>query len=182
MGPSGSVALSSEDQTAMRLVLAAVGALVAALLELTLVPYIEIDGAYPHPVLVFAVLWTTVVGLEGGLAAAVVGGLALDLLAPRPLGSSVFTLLVSVGGAALLVQPLARLRYLAPVINVFVFSIVNTLLFLVVYGALRSPIPVEDPLMRVLPGAIYDAMIALAIGPVAVALRERRLAAERPDW
>lgn len=166
----------------MSIVLAAVGALVAALLELTLVPYVEIDGAYPHPVLIFAIIWTTVIGLEGGLAIAVVGGLALDLLAPRPLGSSVFTLLVSVGGAALLAQPLARLRYLAPVVSVFLFSMVNSLLFLAVYGALRSPIPVEDPIARVLPGAIYDAVIALAVGPIVVAIRERRLSAERPDW
>src|SRR5665213_1924103 len=117
----------------MTLALAAVGAVVMALLELTVVPYFRIGGAQPDLVLVFAVVWTVVAGIEGGIVWAFVGGLMIDFLAPRPLGSTAFTLLITVGGAALLARALDRARYIAPIIAVLIFAIVNSLLLLVVY-------------------------------------------------
>ena len=84
----------------MTLLLAAVGAVVTALVELTVTPYLRIGSAQPHPVLVLAVIVTIAVGLEAGLVWAFVGGLALDVLAQRPLGSSAFALLLCVGGAS----------------------------------------------------------------------------------
>src|SRR4029077_1130282 len=60
---------------------AAIGATAAALIELSLVPYLRIGDAHPHPVLVFGVIWTIAVGLEAGLVWAVVGGVVLDSLA-----------------------------------------------------------------------------------------------------
>ena len=82
----------------MTLLLAAVGAVVTALIELTVTPYLRIGSAHPHPVLVLAVIVTIAIGLEAGLVWAFVGGLALDVLAQRPLGSTAFALLLCVGG------------------------------------------------------------------------------------
>ncbi|HVA86022.1 MAG TPA: rod shape-determining protein MreD [Candidatus Saccharimonadales bacterium] len=166
----------------MSLTLAAVGAVVVALLELTVVPYFRIGGAQPDLVLVFAVVWTVVAGIEGGLIWAFIGGLMIDFLAPRPLGLTAFTLLISVGGAALLGRLLERVRYIAPVIAVLVFAMVNSLLFLVVYGALRGPILAPDPIGMVLPGAIYSTAIAAIVGPLGVFLAQRRHAVDRIDW
>ena len=56
--------------------------------------------AQPHLVFVLAVIWTVAAGLDSGLVWAFVGGIALDVLAQRPLGHSAFALLIAVGVAA----------------------------------------------------------------------------------
>jgi rod shape-determining protein MreD len=167
----------------MSLILAAVGAMVAGLLELTVVPHLGVAGAHPHPVLVFGVVWTVAVGIESGLVWAFVGGLVLDVLAQRPLGSSAFALLLSIGAAAIAANFLSRLRPLAPIVLVFFFSLVNSLLVVVIYSALRTRISTPDPVQLVLPGAIYDTILAALVGPLAISIRDRRAEQqERPDW
>ena len=86
----------------MQLVLAAALSVVAALAEFTIVPYLKIGDAVLHPTLVFGVVWVIAGGLEAGLTWAFVGGLALDILGQRPLGSSAFSLLVAIGLASVI--------------------------------------------------------------------------------
>ncbi|MEO6349697.1 MAG: rod shape-determining protein MreD [Candidatus Limnocylindrales bacterium] len=166
----------------MSLTVAAVGAVVAALLNLTIAPHLSIGGAQPDFVVVCAVVWTVVAVIEGGLIWAFIGGLMIDFLAPRPLGATAFTLLICVGGAGLLARVLDRFRYVVPIVAVFIFAVVNSLLFFFVYGALRGPIPSPDPLSAVLPGAIYDTVIAAVVGPLAVAVLARRQDRDRLNW
>ena len=166
----------------MRLTLAAIGAVAAALLNVTIAPFLRIGAAQPDFVLVFSVLWTVLAGIEGGLVWAFIGGLMIDLLSSRPLGATAFTMLLCVGGAAILGHALIRFRYVAPVLTVFVFSIANALLFLAVYGALRGPIAAPDPLGSILPAALYDTLLAVIVGPLAVAVILRRENRERLDW
>ncbi|HVL54191.1 MAG TPA: rod shape-determining protein MreD [Vitreimonas sp.] len=166
----------------MRLIVAAVGATVAALLEVTVVPYVRVGDAYPHLVLVLGVVWVIAAGFESGLAWAFTGGLILDVLADRPIGSTAFALLLSIGGAAVLARLLSRLRPLAPIPLVFLFSLVNSTLVLVFYGALRTPIPVANPIETLLPGAIYDTVLAAVIGPLVISIYDRAAEQERPDW
>jgi rod shape-determining protein MreD len=166
----------------MRLTLAAVGAVIAALLQLTIVPYLRIGGAQPDLVLVFAVIATTAGTVEAGLISAFIGGLMIDLLAPRPLGMTAFMLVVSVGIAAVLGRALDRVRFAVPVLAVFLTSMLSSGLFLLLYGALREPIPVVDPIRAVLPDAIYSAAIAAVAGPIAVAIRQRTAERERIAW
>jgi rod shape-determining protein MreD len=165
----------------MTLLLAAVGAVVTALLELTVTSYLRIGTAQPHPVLVLGVIVAIAVGLEAGLAWAFVGGIALDVLAQRPLGSTAFALLVCVGGASVLARSLVRLRPIVPIFAVLVLSIGYSMILLAAFGALGSP-PVADPVITVLPGAIYDAVLAALIGPLTVAVHDRRMEQERVDW
>ena len=117
----------------MRLTLAAVGAVVAALLQSTIVPYLQIGDATPDLVLVFAVTATIAGTVEAGLLSAFIGGLIIDLLAPRPLGMTAFMLLLSVGLAAVLGRTLDRVRFVVPAIAVFLGSILSSVLFLVLY-------------------------------------------------
>jgi rod shape-determining protein MreD len=166
----------------MRLTLAAVGAVVAALLQLTIVPYLRIGDAQPDLVLVVVVTATTAGTVEAGLISAFFGGLMIDLLAPRPLGMTAFTLLVSVGIAAVLARLLDRARYLVPSIAVFTASVVSSGLFLFLYGALREPIPVSDPIRAIVPDAIYTTALATIVGPLAVAIRQRAADRERVAW
>jgi rod shape-determining protein MreD len=166
----------------MRLIVAAVGATVAALLELTVVPFLRIGEAHPHLVLVFGIVWVVAAGFESGLAWAFTGGLVLDVLADRPLGASAFALLVSITGAAVLARVLVRLRPLAPIPLTFVFSLVNSVLVYVLISALRTPIPASDPIATLLPGALYDTVVAAIAGPLAISIHDRASDQERPEW
>jgi rod shape-determining protein MreD len=166
----------------MKVIVAAIGATVAAVLELTVVPYLRVGDAYPHLVLVLGIVWVVAAGFESGLAWAFTGGLVLDVLAERPIGSTAFALLLSIGGAAVLARLLSRLRPLAPIPLVFVFSLVNSVLVLVLLSALRTPIPTSDPIATLLPGALYDTVLAALIGPLAVSIHDRATAEERADW
>jgi rod shape-determining protein MreD len=166
----------------MTLLLAAVGAVLTALVELSVVPYLRIGDATLHPVLVLGVVLTIAVGLEAGLVWAFVGGLALDVLAQRPLGSTAFALLVCVGGAYVLARSFSRLRPFVPIVAVFILSLGYSMILYAILGALEAPIPTDDPLAAVFPSALYDAVLGVVVGPLVVAVHDRRAAEERVDW
>ena len=166
----------------MHLTIAAALAVVAALAEFTIAPYLKVGDAVPHFVLVFGVIAAIAGGLEVGLAWAFVGGLALDIIGQRPLGSSAFSLLVAIGVGSLVGGALARVRIAAPIIATFVASVVYSVLLLVSTTALTAtPIP-PAALSAVLPSAAYDTVLAALIGPLVVAVVVRRRESERVDW
>jgi rod shape-determining protein MreD len=167
----------------MTLLLAAVGATVTALLELTVGPYLRIDVAQPHLVLVFGIVVTVAIGLEAGLAWAFVGGLTLDVLVQRPLGSTAFALLLCMGAAAVLGRLVAHLRPIVPIPATALLSLPYSMMLYVAFNALRAPIPIADPLSPLIPGVVYDIVFAALIGPLAISIHDRRAAeAERVDW
>jgi rod shape-determining protein MreD len=166
----------------MSLLLAAVGAMVAGLLELTIGSYLRVGNAQPHFVLVFGVIWTIASGPDAALVWAFAGGLLLDVLAPRPLGTSAFSLLIALSLAGLAVRPFNRIRAVAPIPLVPLLSVVYSVLLLVTFGALRSPIPAPDPIGALIPGAIYDAIFGVVAGPLIIALYDRATDQERIDW
>jgi rod shape-determining protein MreD len=166
----------------MSLLFAAIGATVTALVEVTLAPYIRVADVAPHPVLVGGVIWTIAAGIDRGITWAFVGGLVLDSLIGRPLGVSAFALLASVGGAALIAQPFPRLRLVAPVVAVPLLSFVNSVLIMSLSAAARPGAEVPDPLTLLLPGVIYDGIIGMFVGPLAVLFHDRRAATERLEW
>ena len=167
----------------MSLLFAAIGATVTALVEATLNTYIEVAGVAPHPVLVGGVIWTIAAGIDRGITWAFVGGVVLDSLLGRPLGVSAFALLAAVGGAALIAQPFPRLRLVAPVVAVPILSLVNSVLIMALSAAARPGADFPDPFGLFLPGAIYDGVIGMFVGPLAVLLHDRRAAGtERVDW
>ena len=166
----------------MTLLLAAVGATVTALLELTIGPYLRVGIAEPHLVLVVGILVTLTIGIEAGLIWAFVGGLVLDVLAQRPLGSTAFALLLCVGAASLVGHLLTRIRQLVPIPTTFVLSVSYSMILFVAFNALKAPIPVDDPVSRVLPGAVFDLVLAALIGPLAISIHDRRANVDRVDW
>ena len=161
---------------------AAIGATAAALVELSLVPYLRIEDAHPHPVLVFGVIWTIAVGIEAGLVWAVVGGVILDSLASRPLGASAFSLVISLGVAVLIARSFIRIRPLAPVIAVPIVSLLYSMLLFGLIAAIRPPVTVADPVAAFMPGAVYDAVLGLLFGPLILSIRDRYRPDERVDW
>lgn len=166
----------------MSLLLAAIGATVIALVEATLAPYIKVGDAGPHPVLVGGVIWTIAAGIDRGITWAFVGGLVLDSLLGRALGTSAFALLLAVGVAALLAQPVPRLRLVLPVVAVPVISLGYSMLILALETATQPGLTVVDPVRLFIPGVIYDAVLGMFIGPLVVTLHDRRAITERMDW
>ena len=162
--------------------LAAIGATAAALIELSLIPYLRIGDVYPHPVLVFGVIWTIAFDVEAGLIWALVGGIVLDSLAARPLGVSAFALVVSIGAAAAIARLFVRIRPLAPVIAVPIVSLVYSMVLFGLNSAIRPPVVVGDPVAVLMPGAAYDAVLGLLFGPLILSVRDRYRVEERVDW
>ena len=166
----------------MGLLLSAIGATVVAVLDVTLGPYLAIGSAQPHLILVLGVIWAIAGGIEQGMVWAFVGGLVMDALLARPIGSTAFALLVVVGAARALLQPLGRVRLLAPIIAVPILSLVYSMLVLVLGSTGQGAGTVANPLGLFLPGVIYDAALGLVLGPLIVSAHDRRLAVERVDW
>ena len=168
----------------MGLLFAAIGSIVAALLEASLVPYIveQSSGAAPHPVLIGGVVWTIAAGSDRGITWAFVGGLVLDSLLGRPLGGSAFALLVAVGGATLLARLFPRLRLVAPIVAVPILSVVYSMVLVGLTVAVQPGFSVPDPIGAFLPDAVYDGLVALFVGPLAITLRDRRTVVERAEW
>ena len=128
----------------MTLLLAAVGATLMALLELTVGPYLQVGSAQPHLVLVVGIVVTVAVGLEAGLVWAFVGGLVLDVLVDRPLGSTSFALLLCVGATAVLARLLVRFRPVVPILATLLLSLVYSM---IAVRRVQRP-PVADPRRR----------------------------------
>ena len=166
----------------MSLFVAAIGATVTAILELTAGPYLRMGNAQPHLVFVFAIICTVAIGLESGLTWAFVGGIALDVLAQRPLGTSSFALIVCVGIAASITRPFNRIRPLVVVPIVALLSLVYSMTQFVLLGALGSPIASSNPVAALFPGVLYDTVLAVIVGPLAVATHDRYADQERADW
>lgn len=166
----------------MQYIIAAAFAVVTALAEFTVVPYLQIGGATLDATLVIAVIWAVAGGLEAGLTFAFVGGIALDILGQRPLGSTAFALLVAVGIASLIGGALSRVRIIAPVVATAIASPVYQLLLLFATTLLTTAPFSEAALSTVVPSTVYDTVVAAVVGPLVMTIVLRRHAQERMDW
>lgn len=166
----------------MLAIIAAALSVFAAISEFTIVPYLQVGDAVPHPVLVLGVVWAIAVGFESGIVWAFVGGLVLDVLGQRPFGASAFSAVLAVAAASTLAALLDRARVVAPIIGAFVASPLYSLLLLVSTSALTSTRVPETAFAPVAPSAAYDAVLAALAGPAAVTIVRRRRDIVRVDW
>jgi rod shape-determining protein MreD len=166
----------------MSIPLAAVGAVVVALLEVSVLPELTIAGVKPDLIFIFSVTATMMIGIEVGLTWAFVGGLMLDLLTPgRQLGATSLVLLLLAGVIIVAARFLPQRRVLIATGAVFVlawgFQVLEAFLLAATTGL--------DPMISlasVLSIALVDAAIAL---PVAATMRVvwlRYGATDRLDW
>ncbi len=168
----------------MSLVLAAVGAAVAALIQSSILPFTAAGGAGLDLVLVLAVTWTMTVGLEGGLVWAFLGGLIIDVLLMRPLGLTAFVLLLAVGAAWLVGRVSPRGFYPIVVATVGVTAGLASVLTVALMGALRGLPPGVEPFSQAVPTTLLAALAAAVIAPFPILVRRRWLPdeTERDDW
>lgn len=168
----------------MGLVLAAVGAVVAALIQSTVLPFAATGGGSLDLVLVIAVVWTMALGLEGGLVWAFLGGLIIDVLLMRPLGLTAFIDVLAVGIAWVVGRLLARALYPVVVATAAALAAIATPLTVVLYGTLRDIPPGVNPATGIVPSAVLGAIVAALAAPfgIAVGRRRRTEETERVDW
>lgn len=168
----------------MSLVLAAVGAAVAALIQSTVLPFAAAGGGGLDLVLVIAVVWTMALGLEGGLVWAFLGGLVIDVLLMRPLGLTAFIDLLAVGAAWVIGRLVVRALYPVIVVAATVLAALAAPLTVVLYQALREVPAGVDPTAGLWRSTVLAAIVAALATPVALAFarRTRVEEAERVDW
>jgi rod shape-determining protein MreD len=82
----------------MGLLSTAVGAVVAAILEVSVLAQLQIAGIRPDLVLAVGIGVAMTMGFDAGIVWAFVGGLLLDVMLPeRPIGSTTMAMLIAVG-------------------------------------------------------------------------------------
>src|SRR4029453_9643421 len=152
----------------MTLLVAAIAATGAAIVESTITPYLPVGDAQPPLVFVLPLVWAVPVGRDGGLVWAFVGGLALDTLEQRPLGTTAFALLIAVGITAVLARSLHRIRPVVAIIATALLSLLYSMTLIVLFSVLRPAAALTDPLRFIAPGVVYDVVLAAILGPLAV--------------
>jgi rod shape-determining protein MreD len=162
-------------------ILAAVAAAIAAILELTVATRIHVGDAQPQFVLVVAVLLTLIIGFEEGMVWAFVGGLFIDLLAFRPLGTTVFSLLAVVGLAEAISPMLARVRFARPLVGIAIFTPVFITLITVTTGLLRPPAP-SMRFSYMFAAVLANVLAAAVIAPLFGILRRQWEMRARQRW
>ncbi len=89
----GAPSLSSHSWRDRGIYFALLGLLLVVLTQATLLARVHFLGAQPDLLLVLVVCWSLFYGVSEGLIAAFVGGLALDVVAGLPLGTSPLALM-----------------------------------------------------------------------------------------
>ncbi len=168
----------------MSLVLAAVGAAVAALIQSTVLPFGAAGAGGLDLVLVIAIVWTMALGLEGGLVWAFLGGLVIDVLLMRPLGLTAFIDLLAVGAAWVIGRVFVRALYPVIVVTVAILAAVTISLTALLYQALRDVPGGADPMAGIVRSTILATIFAALAAPPALAFARRTGVeeAERVDW
>ena len=156
----------------MSLPLAAVGAVVAALLEVSVLTDLRIAGVKPDLVFVLAIVSAMVIGVEDGLLWAFLGGLMLDMLLPqRPVGSTILSLLVATGAGIAIAHFLPHAPLVFPSVVVFgltwVYQLMTGALLSGASGAAAAP----NMVPAIVPIAIFNAVLALGAAYVGRRLR-----------
>jgi len=163
---------------------AALGAIVAALIETTVIPEIPIFEVQANLLLTLAVLAAVLMGIEDGLVWAFLGGLLVDMLTPaRPIGATTFALLIMVGLAVAATRFVGQTR-LAAVILVFVLTWAYHLLLLATLALTEGLAAGAIDLKLVFATALLNMVVALPFVAL-FTLIERRFGnvdRERTAW
>lgn len=157
----------------MRVALALVVPVAAALLQGAVAGLVSVGGAFPNMPVLAAASWSVAAGAREGLWWAFVGGLATDVLSAGPLGAFTVavlpgTLVVGLGERS----PAKPVPVLAGVVAVGIAALLTQLLYLGVLAFLGHPLAATDIVLAQTVGVgIYTAAIALVAYPLARVVR-----------
>ena len=151
----------------MRVALAIVVPLVAALLQGSVVPFIMVAGARPNLVILAAASWAVVAGPREAIWWAFLGGLAMDLLSGGPVGALALASLLPVAAIGLTETPGRPRSVATAVVLVGLASGAAFVLYAIVLALAGVQLPDAPTLLGTsLAGAIYNAVLAIAVYPL----------------
>ena len=161
----------------MRVALAIVVPLVAALLQGSVVPFIVIAVARPNLVVLVAACWAVAAGPREAIWWAFLGGIAMDLLSGGPMGAMALASLLPIAAIGL-TDTQGRPRSVATgVVLVGIASAAAALLYAVILAIVGVALPDLPVLVGTsIGGAVYNAALAIATYPL---LRMLRRSAEK---
>jgi rod shape-determining protein MreD len=138
----------------------------ALLLQVGVAPYISIAGVVPNFLLLAAVTLALVEGPSYGAASGFACGLAYDLLGTGPVGPMALVLAVTGFIAGLMEKNLFAESWLLPLTVLGVASLASEFS----YGIILSVLGAGGSFLRssltiMLPGAVYDTVLALLVYP-----------------
>jgi rod shape-determining protein MreD len=156
----------------VRVALAIVVPLAAALLQGSVVPFIAVAGARPNLVVLVAASWAVSVGAREAVWWAFLGGLAADLLSGGPLGALALAALVPVAAVGMSESRLRPRSVLGGALLVGLASLVAGVLYLAILAVVG--LAAADPALlaaAAVSGAIYNTVLAIATYPLCRILR-----------
>ncbi len=168
----------------MRIVLAVIGAIVTALLDASVAPFVSLLGQRPDFLLVTTLAVTVTIGSESGFVWAFAGGLALDLLlAPgRPIGATVVALLLAAGIAAFVARVAGRNHVVTTIVLTFPLALLYRLALGVLIAAVAGAGAPTDLLGGGLSLAVLDTVLVIPLALLGRWAWVRWAAHDRVEW
>lgn len=157
----------------MRVALALVVPLVAALVQGAVASLISVGGAFPSMPVLVAASWSIAAGAREGLWWAFIGGLATDVLSAGPLGAFTVALLPGALLVGLGERSTAKpVPVLAGALGVAVAAVLTQSIYLGLLAFLGHPLPPPSVSLAETGGvAIYTGALALVAYPLARIVR-----------
>jgi len=152
----------------LRVLLAVVVPLVAAVLQGAVAPFVAIGGALPNLPLLVAASWSVAVGAREALWWAFVGGLALDTLSAGPLGAFTVAALPGILLVGLGERSGARpVSLLNGAVAVALAVLLAQVLYLGILSLLGRPLGGATVIAQTVGVGIYTGALALVAYPLA---------------
>ena len=133
---------------------------VMALVQTTLLPVVPHVEIRPDLVLLLVLAWAMVRGTNEGAVGAFVGGLALDVFSPLPLGSHGLALLLTVVPVGWIGAPFYRGNLVYPIAGAFLATMLYNMLLLLLSRLVGHEVLWGSMLWRIaLPMALIEATL-----------------------
>ncbi len=146
--------------------------LAAALLQGSVVPFVDVAGARPNLVVLVAASWSVAAGAREAVWWAFFGGLLADLLSGGPLGALALASLVPVAAVGLSDTQLRPRSVLAGALLVGIASLATSLIYFGILAIVGMTLPAFAVLLAgAVSGALYNGVLAIATYPLARNLR-----------
>ena len=166
----------------MTLPFAALVAVIAAILETSVLAELPLAGATADLVFVCATVATLVLGVEDGLIIGFIGGLLLDMsIGDRPLGAATLAILLTLGIAFVVARAVGPRRRLVSIGLVLILTAVYHVLFAVIMVPTTEATFAIDP-AEVLVAAVLNAVLAIPIAGLFSIIERRFGPGERVTW
>ncbi len=167
----------------MGLLSTAVGAVVAAILEVSVLAQLQLAGVRPDLVLAVGIGVAMTMGFDAGIVWAFVGGLLLDVMLPeRPIGSTTLAMLISVGAAMVVARVVETPRLVVIGVTAAAITFLYEGLLLAILDIASGVGMGAAPLASWVVMALLSGVIAMLTTWAIRSLLLRFGAFERVDW